>query len=175
MSKDFGFVIGRFQPFHNGHKHMIDKALEQCKLLTVFIGSAQESRTERNPLTFLERYWVISEVYEKEIKNGRLVILPLIDAGIGDNPKWGDYVLNLFKSLYGKYPDIYFSGSESVREKWFNLDVDLEIVSFSRSEVDISGTQVREEILKENYSNIPIPIYGIIIKEKIEESRGENK
>lgn len=55
--------IGRFQPFHNGHKAVIDKALELAQSVIVLIGSANEPRTIKNPFTWQERAWMIRETY----------------------------------------------------------------------------------------------------------------
>lgn len=57
MSKLF---IGRFQPLHKGHKKVIEKNREE---LTVVIGSAQESGTEKNPLNAEEREEIIRECF----------------------------------------------------------------------------------------------------------------
>lgn len=52
---DLAIYIGRFQPFHLGHLHV----LEQCKNLAtntlVLIGSSFRPRTLKNPFTFDER------------------------------------------------------------------------------------------------------------------------
>lgn len=41
MEKQYGngLVLGKFMPFHLGHKYLIDKALEQCNHLTVLVCS----------------------------------------------------------------------------------------------------------------------------------------
>ena len=46
-----GIIVGRFQTFHNGHKDMIDRAVELCEEVGIFIGSSQESGTFKNPVT----------------------------------------------------------------------------------------------------------------------------
>ena len=75
-------IIGRFQPFHNGHLELVLKALEDyTDDLIIFIGSAQESRTNRNPFTYFERSVMIREVlqdYDMELCQ-RVSILPLFD------------------------------------------------------------------------------------------------
>ena len=48
----FGIVCGRFQVFHNGHKSIIDEAINQCDKVAVFIGSAQASGTDINPFDY---------------------------------------------------------------------------------------------------------------------------
>lgn len=47
--------IGRFQPFHDGHKRVIKRALELATYVVVLVGSAGSPRSLRNPWTFEER------------------------------------------------------------------------------------------------------------------------
>ncbi|MGB1659719.1 MAG: adenylyltransferase/cytidyltransferase family protein [Candidatus Poseidoniaceae archaeon] len=38
-----GIVLGRFQPFHNGHAHLVEQALNQFEEVTIAIGSSPAS------------------------------------------------------------------------------------------------------------------------------------
>lgn len=83
MSKrpfDFGVFVGRFQPLHVGHTHIIDEALSQVDTLIVVIGSSTSARTVKNPFTFAERRHVIEQAYRHECATGRLMIV-----GVGDD------------------------------------------------------------------------------------------
>ncbi|PSG98773.1 MAG: hypothetical protein BRC29_01435 [Nanohaloarchaea archaeon SW_7_43_1] len=53
---------GRFQPFHSGHYKVIEKYREKYDL-TLVIGSADKSRTEKNPLSAEEREKIIKECF----------------------------------------------------------------------------------------------------------------
>ena len=55
MHYDFIALIGRFEPFHNGHLSIARRALETCDRLIVLIGSAQAARSTRNPFSSAER------------------------------------------------------------------------------------------------------------------------
>lgn len=59
-------LIGRFQPFHNGHMEMIRKVFEECDHVTIGIGSAQYSHTDKDPFTAGERYQMIAEALRSE-------------------------------------------------------------------------------------------------------------
>ncbi|MBU2213129.1 adenylyltransferase/cytidyltransferase family protein [Patescibacteria group bacterium] len=45
-----GIFVGRFQPFHDGHKKCIDKILEDCDHCIVL--SRDTERSEKNPFEF---------------------------------------------------------------------------------------------------------------------------
>jgi bifunctional NMN adenylyltransferase/nudix hydrolase len=73
--------VGRFQPFHNEHKRIIDIALQKSKNVLVLVGSAGKARTIRNPFTFGERKHMISE---SAGAGDRLIIKPLYDKTYND-------------------------------------------------------------------------------------------
>lgn len=81
-----GFVIGRFQPFHNGHLQMVLNAYSVTPNLIIFIGSAQESRTDKNPFTFFERKTMILNELSNHIDTSTVTVLSLPDTN--DNESW---------------------------------------------------------------------------------------
>lgn len=100
--KDFDLLvfIGRFQPFHNEHKRIIDIAMERAKHVLVLIGSSGKARTTRNPFTFEERRHMIQGNYPSPIfgegnetytlqpfHTPKLVIKPLYDK-MYDDTAW---------------------------------------------------------------------------------------
>ena len=87
--RDALVFIGRFQPFHNGHKAVIEAALEQAKEVIVVVGSSFAARNIRNPFTFKERKSMIEATFPYHTLNGlgRLHIVPVSDYPYDDN-KW---------------------------------------------------------------------------------------
>lgn len=59
-------IIGRFQPFHNGHMEVLRKVFKDCDHVTIGIGSAQYSHTDKDPFTAGERYLMIAEALRSE-------------------------------------------------------------------------------------------------------------
>lgn len=55
--------IGRFQPFHEGHKNVIEDYRDQFEDFCVIIGSSDKSRERENPLTADEREEIIRECF----------------------------------------------------------------------------------------------------------------
>ena len=98
-----GIIVGRFQTFHTGHKYMVDKACAVCDRVGILVGSSQESGTLKNPFTFEMRREMLKKVFGDRVR-----IEPLPDIGVGNNGKWGDYVLQNVQRYFGKAPDLLF-------------------------------------------------------------------
>ncbi len=139
-----GFVFGKFYPFHNGHKAMIDFAKNQCsKLYVIVCASDKESINSyiraswiRDEYTDMDNIEVIEFDYlESDLPNSSIActeisrvwanvfrqILPKVDYLITSEP-YGDYVAN-----YLGIKHILFNGSRSI--------------------VNISATEVRNDII----------------------------
>ena len=135
-----GIIVGRFQTFHNGHRMMIDKAAELCERVGVFIGSAQESGTNKNPFTYEMRESILRRIYGNEIE-----IFPLPDIGVGNTSKWGEYVLMSVIQRLGETPDLLISGKEERRVSWFDGVNGLSIAElYIPKTIDISASRMRE-------------------------------
>jgi bifunctional NMN adenylyltransferase/nudix hydrolase len=84
MSKEFDLLvfIGRFQPFHNEHKRILDIALQKSKNVLILVGSAGKARTIRNPFTFQERKDMIEGAFGGYQQH--IIINPLYDKTYND-------------------------------------------------------------------------------------------
>lgn len=110
-----GILVGRFQTLHAGHETMLDTALALCERTAVFIGSSQESGTEKNPFSYALRKRMLESLYGE-----RLRIHPLPDIGVGNNGRWGEYVLEQVLMHEGCLPELLISGKEERRVSWFD-------------------------------------------------------
>lgn len=141
---DVGFICGRFQTFHKGHQKLIETGLMLCDRLLVFVGSAQESGTERNPLNISTRIKMIQSVYDNP---SRVMVFGLADMTDENDicPEWGKYLLhNVDKYIY-KAPELMIYGNDASRSGWFDTD-DIKQTSeliVNRHELPISATMVR--------------------------------
>lgn len=156
-----GLIVGRFQVFHNGHEYMIRSALDICDTVLVFIGSAQEENTQKNPFSYTRRLQTLTNVFDKEIRARRLIIKPLNDIGVGNNTKWGEYVLKTARETYGINPTIMISGKEERRETWFSDEM---AELFIPKTYDISATALRLAMLRDDREfwkkHVPIGIWN---------------
>ena len=73
--KKYALFIGRWQPFHNGHKYIIDEALKEGKNVCVAIRDTELS--EANPYTIEQRIEMLWRVYGDKVKT---IVLPDIES-----------------------------------------------------------------------------------------------
>ena len=153
-----GFVVGRFQTFHNGHADMIGKALGICEKVAVFIGSSQESGTEKNPFPYETRANFFKEIYGDAVS-----VYPLPDLGVGNNPTWGEYVIENVVERCGEFPDIMISGKEERRIGWLAGNTGSKGEKIAELYVPktfvVSATEMRDHLLAGDYDawkrNVP--------------------
>jgi bifunctional NMN adenylyltransferase/nudix hydrolase len=86
----FAVFIGRFQPYHNGHHHIISQGLQRAEKIIVLCGSAHLPASHRNPWSFNERKTMILNSFSKQ-ESERLTVLPLMDSPYND-PIWSQSV-----------------------------------------------------------------------------------
>lgn len=88
MSKrkhDIAVFIGRFQPVHYGHLHVIDKALSIADNVLILVGSANRGRSGRNPFTYEEREAMIRLPFKNHpTEANRIHVVPIDDIMYND-------------------------------------------------------------------------------------------
>lgn len=93
-------IIGRFQPFHNGHLYAVKTLCAEFETVLVGVGSAQYSGTPDNPFSFDERREMIQGCLRDEgLSNCR--ILRIDD--LHDHPRWVAHV----EGIAGKFDAVF--------------------------------------------------------------------
>lgn len=152
-------LIGRYQPFHNGHLEVVKQILKECDVLVIGIGSAQDSHTKDNPFTGGERLSMISEALADEgVPLHRYIIVPIPD--INNNALWVSHVKAFcppFDVAYTRNPlskRLFEEAGMRVKEQPL----------FDRHKY--SGTAIREKMLKgDNWEGlVPKGVARVIMK-----------
>jgi nicotinamide-nucleotide adenylyltransferase len=73
-----GLVIGRFQPFHEGHRFLINHIDEEVDEVIVGIGSAGQSHSLKNPFTSGERVHLVQDVLDE--MDAKTYLIPIADV-----------------------------------------------------------------------------------------------
>ncbi len=146
MKNKIALIIGRFQPFHLGHWHLIKRYHNAGFLIKIAIGSCEKSFKKDNPLTSIERKEIIENAMrEFKIKNYELYYVPDIN-------KHSQYVNHVLK-IVGKF-DIIITGNPIVLKtfKDYKSKKPWNIESFEefsgRPGGEISASAIREIWLK---------------------------
>lgn len=74
MSIKYSLFIGRWQPFHEGHKKLIQSVIDEGK--TPLIAIRDTERDEKNPYTVEQRILKI----KKEMPGIKVIVIPDIEA-----------------------------------------------------------------------------------------------
>jgi nicotinamide-nucleotide adenylyltransferase len=104
-----GLMIGRFQPFHNGHLALAKQILSECDELIIAIGSAQFNFIDKDPFTAGERVTMIDQsLKEAGISPRKFYTIPI--ANYENNANW----LNYLKMILPEF-NIVYSGNDLVK------------------------------------------------------------
>lgn len=128
-----GIYIGRFQPFHNGHKAVCEYIADEVDELIVGIGSSQLSHEPNHPFTAEERNLMITRsLADLKIP---FSIVPIPD--IHSDTLWVSHVCSLVPSF-----DIVYSTNPLVMRLFTEAGYEVRAPPmFERSY--LSGTHIR--------------------------------
>ena len=96
--------IGRFQPFHKGHLHVVKNMSKKFDEIIIGIGSSQEKNTSANPFSYNERKVMITKTLNNN-KINNFKIYPIPD--LYDDVKWTKYIIKNLPKF-----DVAYSGNE---------------------------------------------------------------
>lgn len=148
-----GLMVARLQPFHLGHAKVLDAMLLSCQQVSIVIGSIQESRTAKNPLTYDERKSVLEQYLTEKHPNQNISDKVLIvgQADINDDDDWTNVVLANLQSHYQRLGqefinvDAYFSGSPEDSHWYVNYIPNIEIIDREHGAMaGVSATKIRQ-------------------------------
>ena len=75
---DTAIYIGRFEPVHNGHMALLQRALDSAQQVIVVVGSAWQARSPKNPFTWQEREAMLRGALPAA-DSARVQVLPMRD------------------------------------------------------------------------------------------------
>lgn len=104
-----GYMVGRFNPLQLGHLALLTHVAESNDHLIVLVGSATESRTHKNPLTYEERKTLILKSFPSAL------VLPLPDM-----PSDEDWVKLLESTVTLGIQNLHLAGD--VRARLYSAD-----------------------------------------------------
>lgn len=151
--------IGRFQPLHKGHSHILEEIFAREHRVFIVIGSAEASFTPTNPFTAGERIQMILGVLDSlEIPCERYLIVPIPD--IHNYSLWVKHIVR-YLPTFGKV----YTGSETVRKLFSEQEIPVTMIAHHRRRV-LSGTEARRRLQKGgDWKAIVPPTVATLIEE----------
>jgi nicotinamide-nucleotide adenylyltransferase len=134
-------MLGRFQPFHNGHLALTKQILTECDELLIIIGSAQFNFIDKDPFSAGERLLMIHEgLKEAGIDLSRCYVVPI--ANDENNARWLAYLRSMVPPF-----DVLYSGNNFVKHLVLYQDSSIAIKDPIFAEKDeYNGTNIRHLI-----------------------------
>jgi HTH-type transcriptional regulator, transcriptional repressor of NAD biosynthesis genes len=134
-----GLIVGRFDPPHLGHSHMIEWAAQRCETLVVFVNTSPERDTAPGELRARWLAELHPDVTVIEVRHR-------LGTDFDDEELWAKWM-----ALFGEMwphddgPHVVFSSDGYVVELASRFGADHVVVDADRATVPISATQIRED------------------------------
>jgi bifunctional NMN adenylyltransferase/nudix hydrolase len=163
---DFAVIIGRFQPFHNGHLCLVDHAYSIAKHLIIVVGSHHAPISIRNPWDTIERELFIKTALDAYGPQN-LTLIPLSDSAYNFN----DWVIRVQQ----KVTTVAGSGTISIVGHYKD-DTSYYLNHFPQWHLDslptqadgISATAIRNAVFEnrlfEIKQHLPLAVYDELVK-----------
>lgn len=146
-----GLVIGRFQPFHLGHKYLIEKSLELCEKIIIGVGSSNITG-EKNPYSLETRLDFIKKFLREENLESR--IIKIVD--VPDVPDDNDW-LKIAQERTGKI-DVEIGDNEWTNGIYEAHGVPVIRIGFFRRHI-LEGTKIRRNMREKKPWKSRVPKY----------------
>jgi cytidyltransferase-like protein len=75
--KQYSMLVGRYQPFHEGHRWLMNQCLDESKNVLICVRDIEPD--EKNPFTSDQVYQNISNELEDLISDGRVKVIVIPD------------------------------------------------------------------------------------------------
>lgn len=116
---DTAVVIGRFQPFHLGHKDLIDRARSLAKRVVVVLGSAKSPRTVKNPFTVEERAEMIRTTFYGKLRHGWEVEVTSVRDYLYNDALWVAELQERVRSMIPRTDSVILVGHDKDASSYY--------------------------------------------------------
>lgn len=117
MKHKYGVLIGRFEPFHNGHLSLVKFGLENVEELIIVLGSCNTAKSIKNPWSAAERQHMILSCLQHP-DTERIIFLEASDYLYNDN-RWLTCVQQQVDEVTDGAEDIVLLGEQKDRSSFY--------------------------------------------------------
>ncbi len=153
-----GCLIGRFQPFHEGHLRLVEHIADDVDEIVIGIGSADASHTKRNPFTAGERVMMIRKTLEPYDMTDYVVPIEDLDR----NSVWVSHV----QSMAPRF-DVAYSNNPLVVRLFEEAGVEVRQTEMFDREA-LKGSEIRAEMAQAKGWRRHVPDAVVSVVEEID-------
>ncbi len=154
-SNEIAVLIGRFQPFHNGHVGLLRTALATAPKVVIVLGSSLRARNCKNPFTWQERASMIRATLNP-LDAERVSFLPMRDYY--EDTRWAQAVSRAIAEQHGNPQKISLIGHfKDASSQYLNLFPQWKLVVCER-ELQIDATRIRQLYLEADDLDVSLQI-----------------
>lgn len=148
-------LIGRFQPFHNGHASLLRLALDTAAKVVIVIGSSFHARSTKNPFTWQERATMIAETLP-EAERSRVSYIALRDYY--DDVRWTGIVRKQVELHATEARQIALVGHfKDASSYYLNRFPQWQLIA-ADNELDINATSVRNVLFEAENIDVSLAV-----------------
>ena len=137
-------VLGKFYPFHKGHKYLIDTAIENCEYVIVYSCSMPTENIGPEA-----RYDSIKKTYKNIGSVSVIHITDVLPQEPSEHPDfWNIWNRVVYDNLPFPQLNVIFGSEDYITPFSEVLGIEGVIVDKNRTKVPISGTLVRNNFYK---------------------------
>lgn len=137
-NKTVGLLVGRWQPFHNGHLEMVNQSASKVDTLYLGIGSINKN-DGKNPFSPSERKLMITNSVSNDVKDKlRIFFVP----DFADDKKW----IECINYLVPKH-DVVFSSDSRMTSLYASSGKYVREIKLLQRDL-LSGTNMRKMLLE---------------------------
>lgn len=133
-----GLVIGRFQPFHEGHRYLIEELSDDVDEVIVGIGSEGRSHTAENPFTSGERVQMVQNVLDTI--DATTYLIPISD--VERNAVWVKHIETICPSF-----DVAYTNNHLVERLFAEDGYEVRRTPLHNRE-EYHGAEIRDRIVE---------------------------
>ena len=143
---DYLVFIGRFQPFHNAHKEVIDIAFTMSQNVILVLGSAQNERSLKNPFSAIEREEMMRGAFDDK-QQANLHFVPIID--FYNDVKWTKAIKDGVNKIVDQESKVGLIGHFKDESSYYlRLFPEWQLVELENLKNALSATPLREKYYK---------------------------
>lgn len=131
-------MIGRFQPFHRGHRYLVEHIDEEVDEVVVGIGSEGQSHTLQNPFTSGERVQMVQNVLDE--LDAKTYLIPISD--VDRNAVWVTHIEAICPAF-----DVAYTNNHLVERLFAEAGYEVRGTPLQNRE-EYHGAEIRERIVE---------------------------